>query len=140
MRRFIDRRIFAYALAALSLLLLFAANLLYGSIDIPFSEVLSIVTGGECGRDVWRVVVLETRLPQALTALLAGASISVAGLLLQTLFRNPLAGPEVLGVNSGAGLGVALVMLLAGGVLGLGGHLAVLGGAFAGALFVIMII
>ena len=140
MRRFIDRRIFAYALAALSLLLLFAANLLYGSIDIPFSEVLSIVTGGECGRDVWRVVVLETRLPQALTALLAGASISVAGLLLQTLFRNPLAGPEVLGVNSGAGLGVALVMLLAGGMLGLGGHLAVLGGAFAGALFVIMII
>ena len=140
MRRFIDRRIFAYALAALSLLLLFAANLLYGSIDIPFSEVLSIVTGGECGRDVWRVVVLETRLPQALTALLAGASISVAGLLLQTLFRNPLEGPEVLGVNSGAGLGVALVMLLAGGVLGLGGHLAVLGGAFAGALFVIMII
>ncbi len=140
MRRFIDRRIFAYALAALSLLLLFAANLLYGSIDIPFSEVLSIVTSGECGRDVWRVVVLETRLPQALTALLAGASISVAGLLLQTLFRNPLAGPEVLGVNSGAGLGVALVMLLAGGVLGLGGHLAVLGGAFAGALFVIMII
>ena len=132
----------AYAFAALLLLLLFFANLFYGSIDIPAKEVLSIVTGGDCRRDVWRVVVLETRLPQALTALLAGASISVAGLLLQTLFRNPLAGPEVLGVNSGAGLGVALVMLLAGGItsFGFGGYLAVLGGAFGGALFVIMII
>ena len=138
----VDKRYLAYALAALLLLLLFAANLLYGSIDIPCSEVLSIITSGCAQRDVWRVVVLETRLPQALTALLAGASISVAGLLLQTLFRNPLAGPEVLGVNSGAGLGVALVMLLAGGItsFGLGGYLAVLGGAFGGALFVIMII
>ena len=142
MRRCFDKRNFAYALAALVLLLLFAANLFYGSIDIPRGEVLSILTGGGAQRDVWRVVVLETRLPQALTALLAGASISVAGLLLQTLFRNPLAGPEVLGVNSGAGLGVALVMLLAGGIstYGLGGYFAVLGGAFLGALFVIMII
>ena len=142
MRRCADKKILAYAFAALLLLMLFFANLFYGSIEIPAKEVLSIVTGGECQRDVWRVVVLETRLPQALTALLAGASISVAGLLLQTLFRNPLAGPEVLGVNSGAGLGVALVMLLAGGItsFGLGGYLAVLGGAFGGALFVIMII
>ena len=142
MRRCVDKRYIAYALATLVLLLLFVGNLFYGSIDIPCREVLSILTGGNAQRDVWRVVVLETRLPQALTALLAGASISVAGLLLQTLFRNPLAGPEVLGVNSGAGLGVALVMLLTGGMsaFGLGGYLAVLGGAFAGALFVIMII
>ena len=129
-------------LAALVLFLLFAANIFWGSIDIPCSEVLSIITGGGASREVWQVVVLQTRLPQALTALLAGASISVAGLLLQTLFRNPLAGPEVLGVNSGAGLGVALVMLLSGGIssFGLGGYFAVLGGAFLGALFVIMII
>lgn len=142
MRKCVDKGCVAYAFASLLLLLLFAANLFYGSIDIPCKEVLSIITGGECQREVWRVVVLETRLPQALTALLAGASISVAGLLLQTLFRNPLAGPEVLGVNSGAGLGVALVMLLVGGVsaLGFGGYLVVLGGAFAGALLVIMII
>ena len=142
MRRCVDKRSLAYLIAALALLLLFAANLLYGSIDIPAGDVLSIVTGGECGRDIWRVVVLETRLPQALTALLSGAAISVAGLLLQTLFRNPLAGPEVLGVNSGAGLGVAVVMLCTGGVsaFGLGGYLAVLGGAFAGALSVILII
>ena len=142
MRRCVDKRYIAYALATLVLLLLFVGNLFYGSIDIPCREVLSVLTGGNAQRDVWRVVVLETRLPQALTALLAGASISVAGLLLQTLFRNPLAGPEVLGVNSGAGLGVALVMLLTGGMsaFGIGGYLAVLGGAFAGALFVIMII
>ena len=129
-------------MAALVLFLLFAANIFWGSIDIPCSEVLSIITGGGASREVWQVVVLQTRLPQALTALLAGASISVAGLLLQTLFRNPLAGPEVLGVNSGAGLGVALVMLLSGGIssFGLGGYFAVLGGAFLGALFVIMII
>ncbi len=142
MRRCIDKRFLAYTLAALSLLLLFVANLLYGSIDIPLRDVLSIITGGECGHTVWRTVVLETRLPQALTAMLAGASISVAGLLLQTLFRNPLAGPEVLGVNSGAGLGVAVVMLLLGGVsaFGLGGYFAVLGGAFAGALCVMLAI
>ena len=129
-------------MAALVLFLLFAANIFWGSIDIPCNEVLSIITGGGASRDVWQVVVLQTRLPQALTALLAGASISVAGLLLRTLFRNPLAGPEVLGVNSGAGLGVALVMLLSGGIssFGLGGYFAVLGGAFLGALFVIMII
>ena len=142
MRRCVDKRYPACILATLLSLLLFAANLFFGSIDIPFSEVLSIISGADAKRDVWRVVVLDTRLPQALTALLAGASISVSGLLLQTLFRNPLAGPEVLGVNSGAGLGVAFVMLVAGGMsaFGLGGYLALLGGAFAGALFVIIVI
>lgn len=145
MRRCVDGKVFAWLLAVLMLLSLFAANLFWGSITIPGSEVLSALLGGECSRDVWRVVVLETRLPQALTALLAGAAISVAGLLLQTLFRNPLAGPEVLGVNSGAGLGVAVVMLLSGsaiaaGELALGGYVAVLAGAFAGALLIMFII
>ena len=143
MRKSIDKRVLAFILSAILLLLLFAANLFYGSIEIPACEVLSIITGNGSEREVWRVVVLDTRLPQALTAVLAGASISVAGLLLQTLFRNPLAGPEVLGVNSGAGLGVAIVMLLSGGVsaFGLvGGYAMVLGGAFFGALFVMMII
>ena len=143
MRKSIDKRVLAFILSAILLLLLFAANLFYGSIEIPACEVLSIITGNGSEREVWRVVVLDTRLPQALTAVLAGASISVAGLLLQTLFRNPLAGPEVLGVNSGAGLGVAIVMLLSGGVsaFGLvGGYAVVLGGAFFGALFVMLIV
>lgn len=142
MRRCIEKNIVASSLALLLLLLMFVANLFYGSIDIPAGEVLSIVTTGGCKREVWRIVVLESRLPQALTSMLAGAAISVAGLLLQTIFRNPLAGPEVLGVNSGAGLGVAVVMLCTGGVtaFGIGGYFAVLGGAFIGALSVIFVI
>ena len=124
---------------------LFLANLFYGSVDIPCKDVVSILLGGEAEREAWRLIVLETRLPQTVTALLAGASISVAGLLLQTLFNNPLAGPEVLGINSGAGLGVALVMLLMQGVLVVGemsvvGYLAVFFGAFAGAAVIIAII
>lgn len=131
-----------YAVALLLLLLLFMANLFYGSIEIPFRDVVSIITGNGSEREAWRVVVLETRVPQAMTAMLAGASISVAGLLLQTVFRNPLAGPEVLGINSGAGLGVAVAMLCTGGIsaFGLGGYITVLGGAFGGALLVMSVI
>ncbi|MBQ5888347.1 MAG: iron ABC transporter permease [Bacteroidaceae bacterium] len=142
MRRCIDKKILVYAVALLLLLLLFMANLFYGSIEIPFRDVVSIITGNGSEREAWRVVVLETRVPQAMTAMLAGASISVAGLLLQTVFRNPLAGPEVLGINSGAGLGVAVAMLCTGGIsaFGLGGYITVLGGAFGGALLVMSVI
>jgi iron complex transport system permease protein len=119
-------------------------NLFCGSVDIPFGDVLSVLAGGG-ERESWRLIVLETRLPQAVTALLSGAAISVVGLLLQTLFNNPLAGPEVLGINSGAGLGVALVMLFAQGVFAFGGmtlagFLAVIAGATAGAAAVMTII
>jgi iron complex transport system permease protein len=123
---------------------LFMLNLFCGSVDIPFGDVLSVLAGGG-ERESWRLIVLETRLPQAVTALLSGAAISVVGLLLQTLFNNPLAGPEVLGINSGAGLGVALVMLFAQGVFAFGGmtlagFLAVIAGATAGAAAVMTII
>ena len=139
MRKCVGNKIVAYAFALLSLLLLFVANLSYGSVNIPFGDVLSIITGGE-SEFKWSVIVLELRLPQALTAVLAGAAMSVAGLLLQTVLRNPLAGPEVLGVNSGAGLGVAVVMLCGISTLGLNGYWAVLGGALAGALLVMLVI
>ncbi|MBQ8336954.1 MAG: iron ABC transporter permease [Bacteroidaceae bacterium] len=134
--------IVAFALFAVAL---FISNLFIGSVDIPFADVLSLLTGGECERESWRLIVLEMRLPQAVTALLAGAAISVAGLLLQTLFNNPLAGPEVLGINSGAGLGVAVVMLLAQGMIavggtGAGGSIAILSGAFAGAMLIMAVI
>ena len=124
------------------LLLLFAANLFWGSVDIPVLSVVDILMGGDGGNIGWQLIVGETRLPQAVTALFAGASLSVAGLLLQTLFSNPLAGPEVLGINSGAGLGVAVVMLLLQGVVatGVGGYVAVLCGAFVGALCIIFIV
>ena len=124
------------------LLLLFALNIFTGAVDIPFSGVWQVLWG-DCPNEMWRLIVVETRLPQAVVALLAGAAISVAGLILQTLFNNPLAGPEVLGINSGAGLGVALVMLLSQGAFvagAVGGFVAVLSGAFIGALLVISLI
>lgn len=145
MRRCIDKNSLLLLLAALLLVLLFLFNLFYGAVRIPFADVLSVLTGGETEREAWRLIVLETRLPQAVTALLSGAAISVAGLLLQTLFNNPLAGPEVLGINGGAGLGVAVVMLLLQGFfvvggMGLAGYLAVFVGAFAGAAVIMAII
>ena len=144
MKRCVDKRI-GFLLLTLFIVLLFLANLVYGSVDIPCKDVLSILLGGDSEREAWRLIVLETRLPQAFTALLTGAAISVAGLLLQTLFNNPLAGPEVLGINSGAGLGVAVVMLFMQGVLvaggmGITGYLAIFAGAFLGAAVVMAVI
>ena len=127
------------------LLSLFAANLLYGSIDIPVTDVWAVLSGSAGEGSRWYAVIMDVRLPQAITALLAGAAISVAGLVLQTLFNNPLAGPEVLGVNSGAGLGVAVVMLMSqstavASAAGLGGYVTILAGAFIGSLLVISVI
>ena len=131
--------------AVLSALLLFVANLFWGAVSVPASEVLNLLLGSAPDDSAWSLIVLESRLPQAATAFLAGAALSVAGLMLQTLFGNPLAGPEVFGINSGAGVGVAVVMLLlqgtfAAGALSLSGYAAVLAGAFLGALLVIAII
>lgn len=93
-------------------LLLFITDLVWGSIDIPFKELFSIISGNHSD-PVNTEILLNFRLPKAITAMLAGASLSVAGLLMQTLFRNPLADPYILGVSSGAGLGVALTMMSA---------------------------
>ena len=144
MRRCVDNGV-AFAVVTLLLLLLFVANIFYGSIDIPAAEVWKVLAGPSGEESVWHTVVLDVRLPQAVTALLAGAAMSVAGLLLQTLFNNPLAGPEVLGINSGAGLGVALVMLFSqsaaiASVVGIDGYMTVLAGAFVGALLVMAVI
>ncbi len=87
-----------------------------GSVDIPAAEVWKALTGGDVAKTSWRVIVLETRVPMALTAAIAGAALSVSGLLLQTCFNNPLAGPSILGISSGASLGVAIVVLAFGGV------------------------
>lgn len=124
------------------LLALFVANLFWGSVSIPAHAVVDILTGGDAGNEGWRLILLYTRVPQAVTALLTGMALSVSGLLLQTLFNNPLAGPDVLGINSGAGLGVAVVMLLMQGtlVVGVAGYMAVLAGAFIGALCIIAVV
>lgn len=122
-------------------LLLFVANIIFGAIDIPLSDILTVLTGGENSNRSVEFIVLGSRLPQAITALLAGSSLAVAGLLLQTAFRNPLAGPTILGVSSGASLGVALVMLLFGGSMTFGssvfgGYMAIVVGALAGSFLV----
>ena len=124
---------------------LFALNLFWGSVKIPATEVISILMGNEASKASWQFIILESRLPQAITATLCGASLAVSGLMLQTAFRNPLAGPSVFGVNSGAGLGVALVMLFLGGGLSVGsvsitGFAAILLAAFVGAMTVMAII
>ncbi len=126
-------------------LVLFALNLLLGSVSIPTGDVVSILLGDQTAKASWQFIVLESRLPQAITATLCGAALAVSGLMLQTAFRNPLAGPSVFGVNSGAGLGVALVMLFLGGGLSVGsvsitGFAAILLAAFVGAMMVMAII
>lgn len=133
-------RVFLFAGWMLLLVLFFAANIFLGSVSVPVSSVFDILFGDGSGNVAWDAIVLQTRVPQAVTALLAGMALSIAGLLLQTLFNNPLAGPEVLGINSGAGLGVAVVMLLLQGAAGLGGYTALLAGAFAGASIVIVLV
>lgn len=99
-----------FILLGFSLVVFFVLDLVIGSVKIPFEEFLKIFTGEEL-KGSWQYIILDFRLPKAITAILAGASLSVAGLLMQTLFRNPLAGPFVLGVSSGASLGVALYIM-----------------------------
>ncbi len=129
----------------LLMVILFMGNLFIGSVSIPWQEVLSLLVGQEAAKASWSFILWESRLPQALTAMLTGASLAVCGLLLQTAFRNPLAGPSILGINSGASLGVALVMLAFGGSLAAGGvnlsgFLSVLAGAFVGAMAIMALI
>ena len=129
----------------LLIVVLFALNLVMGSVSIPIADVFSILAGDKTLKPSWQFIVLESRLPQAITAMLCGGALAVSGLMLQTAFRNPLAGPSVFGINSGAGLGVALVMLLLGGGLSvgslqIGGFAAILIAAFIGAMAVMALI
>ena len=124
---------------------LFAINLFSGSVSIPVADVYNIIIGGSGGKETWRYIIMESRLPQAVTATLCGGALAVSGLLLQTAFRNPLAGPSIFGINSGAGLGVATVMLLMGGSVSIGtlsatGFVAVFAAAFAGSMTVTALI
>lgn len=96
--------------------LLFLLNVALGSVDIPLSEIVRILMGGEASQTAWRQIVINIRIPRAVTAVLAGSALAVGGLQMQTLFRNPLAGPSVLGISAGASLGVAVVMLAAGSI------------------------
>lgn len=136
-------------LLAASLPILFLINLAFGSVSIPLDQVANILTGGSSGKASWDFIILQSRLPQAITAIFCGASLAVSGLMLQTYFRNPLAGPSVLGISNGASLGVAIVMLALGGTLGAAGEMGtglkltgsvlVIIAAFAGAVIVTML-
>ena len=141
---------------AIAIIILFFANLAWGSVNIPWQDVGAIISGSQTD-GTYRYILLESRLPAAITALLSGAALATSGLLLQTAFRNPLAGPDVFGISSGAGLAVAIVMLAFGGNIALddfvgagflgdagnyaiGGFLAILIAAFIGAMVVMGII
>ena len=101
-------------------MLLAVANIYCGSVNIPLSAVTDVLCGREVERQSWHYIIWENRIPQTLTAIFSGAGLAAAGLLLQTVFRNPLAGPSILGIDGGANLGVALVVLLFGGTFAAG--------------------
>ncbi|SHN14941.1 iron ABC transporter permease [Flavobacterium xinjiangense] len=105
------RNTILFLLLALGLVLLFFVNISFGSITIPFKEIYTSLTGGQASKSTWEYIIINYRLPKAITAILVGMGLSISGLLMQTLFRNPLAGPYVLGLSSGASLGVAFVIL-----------------------------
>lgn len=129
------RRIY-FVVMAVALVLLFLGNLVYGTVHIPLKSVLQILLGSFEGRQTWYHIVMDSRLPQAVTALLAGASLAVSGLLLQTLFKNPLAGPSILGISDGANLGVALAMIY----FSVNSYVTTIQAAFAGAAVILAII
>ena len=136
-------------LLSISLVVLFVCCLVFGSVHIPFQQVVRVLTGGEADKASWQFIILQSRLPQTITACFCGASLALSGLMLQTFFRNPLAGPSVLGISNGASLGVAIVMLAMGNVLGaagemggglhLGSSVSVVVGAFVGAVLVTLL-
>lgn len=135
-------------LLALSIGVLFFLNLFLGSVTIPFHSIWNILWGMDEGESViWQNIIWKSRVPQALTAMVAGAGLSISGLQMQTVFRNPLAGPSVLGISSGASLGVAFVVLLSGSIggialsrLGFMGEIALTLAAIIGALSIMTLI
>jgi iron complex transport system permease protein len=139
--------IMGFALLLGLIVVLFMLNIGFGSVAIPFDDIVKVLLGEEASRSAYNSIILKSRLPQTITAVLAGAGLAVGGLQMQTLFRNPLAGPSILGISSGAGLGVALVLLFAGNILGVSisgygllGHMTVVGAAFVGAFFILLLI
>jgi iron complex transport system permease protein len=108
---FSTRNTYLFTLLSLLLLLALVLNISMGQVAIPFKEVIKSLFGSTASKDTWEYIIVNFRLPKAITALLVGIGLSVSGLLMQTLFRNPLAGPYVLGLSSGSSLGVAFVIL-----------------------------
>ena len=136
-----------FILLLISIVVLVVINLLLGTVRIPVGEVCSILIGAGSDSEIWTNIVISSRLPQVLTAIVAGAGLAVSGLQMQTVFRNPLAGPSVLGISNGSALGVAFVVLLSGKIggvalsrLGYLGDTAMSVAAIVGALAVMLLI
>ncbi|WP_026713169.1 iron ABC transporter permease [Flavobacterium daejeonense] len=108
------RNTILFTYLVLGLLFLFFTNISLGSVTIPFEEIFHSLCGSQASKSTWEYIIMDYRLPKAITVILVGIGLSISGLLMQTLFRNPLAGPYVLGLSSGASLGVAFVILGAG--------------------------
>ena len=109
-----------FLILAGALLLAFGFNIAWGSVEIPFESIWDSIMNPEEVKESWRIIIRDFRIPKAITACIAGAGLSISGLLMQTLFRNPLAGPFILGISSGASLGVAVLVMgvgLFGGVM-----------------------
>lgn len=141
------RRIALLLLLIISIMVFLILNLLLGTVRIPAGDVIDILAGAEHDNRIWANIVMKSRLPQALTAMMAGAGLGVSGLLMQTVFRNPLAGPSVLGISSGASLGVACVVLLSGSIggialskLGVIGEVTITLSAIVGSLLIMALI
>jgi len=137
----------SFTLIFLSIILFFILNLVLGTISIPFSSIWNILWGVGEESEIWQNIIWKSRFPQTMTALVAGAGLSISGLQMQTVFRNPLAGPSELGISSGASLGVAFIILLSGSIggtalskMGLFGEVAISMAAIAGAMAVMSII
>ncbi len=101
----------SFAMLLVALIIAFLVNLSMGSVSIPLDEIISVFVGNGASKNSWQYILLDYRFPKAITAMLAGGGLAISGLLMQTLFRNPLAGPFVLGLSSGASLGVAILIL-----------------------------
>ena len=142
-----NTRIVLMLLLIVSIIAFLVLNLLLGTVKIPVSDVVGILLGEKSDNRIWTNIILKSRLPQSLTAMMAGAGLGVSGLLMQTVFRNPLAGPSVLGISSGASLGVACVVLLSGSIggvalnkLGVIGEVTVTLSAIIGSLLIMALI
>lgn len=127
----------------------FLLDVALGSVHIPLKDVIKVLFTPDAGNDTWVYIIEKIRLPKALTAIIVGCGLSVSGLQMQTLFRNPLAGPSVLGITAGASLGVALVMLSAGSITSLytikelgisGSWLIIMASSLGAALIMILIV
>lgn len=134
-----------FTVMILMVVVLMLLNIFVGSVHIPFATVVDILLGGGDSAGPSQYIIIGSRLPQAVTALLGGAGLAISGLMLQTTFRNPLAGPSILGISSGASLGVAVVMLFLGGTISAGtlmlsGYAAVMFGAFIGSMLIMALL